>query len=178
MGIEENEARVQIQHMLENELFRASELQRRFKLVFTCRAPSAEPFADFRALKWRVIALASQVSACVIAVALCICWGVSLIPTKAVSQLEGGRWAPALEEFWHPFLTSRNPTLICELFPDGGFFRDTAANTWDDAVNLGWSRNCGGRFPAGTLGRGTPTLSGARLAVSVVEYSCLLIEIG
>lgn len=116
----------------------------RFKLIFTSREyiPSETPL-DPRASKWGRINIALGV-ALVIAVCLCIYWGVSAARWRRAASPGADAWQPSLEEFWSPFLNSSTPTPVCVgapmflmLRPGSLILRNPGINTWEEAVNSG-----------------------------------------
>jgi hypothetical protein len=129
-----------------------------FKLVFAAREPS-DPGQTLRAHKaertavaWRLISLVA-IGACLVSVALSVYWRASLARIERATAPATEAWQPALEEFWRPFVASKNPTVIClgtPLFiriPTLGFVRQPyTMHDWEGAVRSGAVKRLEERF--------------------------------
>jgi hypothetical protein len=123
----------------------------RFKLVFAHREAVAETAADESARRWRRVATIA-LGAFVLALALGVLCGWSLWNLKRTAA-QAGRLPAGVEAFWNPVLASGKPLLICvgtplfERLGDQGFFRDSMANTWEQAQSSGLVAKLKQRFP-------------------------------
>jgi len=108
-----------------------------FKLVFSRRetseagSPLRSPRRPFL-VAWGVVTVALA--------AACIYMGVVLIRNNAIRT---EAWPPALEQFWSPFLTRKELTLVCVGAPlfihiqEMEFLRNSDVNSWQEAEQTG-----------------------------------------
>jgi hypothetical protein len=123
----------------------------RFKLVFSPREPSATLVSERAASKWRHVSLALAGVVALMA-ALCLYFGISLSLLKHDYSVVADVWQPALTEFWKPFLTDKNPPLICMGAPMlvrqmPLIIRQPGTDTWEDAVKSGLIERLKRAFP-------------------------------
>jgi hypothetical protein len=129
----------------------------RFKLVFSQRtftAPVALPPEKADSGRKTPLPL---IALCAILAGLCLYLGSVVYQLKQARQALGRTavWEPSSEEFWSPFLQSKDPILICvgtPLFihlPKLGFFRDSDVNSWDSPDSAPLRRELQKAFPGG-----------------------------
>jgi hypothetical protein len=129
-----------------------------FKLVFSYRDVSAPQEPAPSGFRERRTALASWLALTLILAGLCAYWGTLVFHLEQGQRASAAAaaWPPAVEEFWGPFLGSKDLTLICvgaPLFlrlPNSGFFRDSEVNSWDTAESLDLKRKLKRAFPGET----------------------------
>jgi hypothetical protein len=129
-----------------------------FKLVFSYRDVSAPQEPASSGFRERRTAVAPWLALTLILAGLCAYWGTLVFHLEQGQRASAAAaaWPPAVEEFWGPFLGSKDLTLICvgaPLFlrlPNSGFFRDSEVNSWDTAESLDLKRKLKRAFPGET----------------------------
>jgi hypothetical protein len=128
-----------------------------FKLVFSHRDVSAPPEPASNGSRPRRIRLAFWLMLTLMLASVCAYLGNRVFHLEQAQRASAATaaWPPATEEFWGPFLGSKDLTLVCVGTPlfvrlNSGFFRDSEVNSWDTAESLDLKRELKRAFPGET----------------------------